>query len=64
MTRTINLILGIVAVACIVYSFITNPQMGSFLGFEINIWYERAFWLFVACGCFYNFFRNKENAKN
>tara|TARA_R110002020_G_scaffold294201_4_gene510024 strand:+ start:3302 stop:3496 length:195 start_codon:yes stop_codon:yes gene_type:complete len=63
MTRTINLILGILAVACLIYSFITNPETGSFLGIEINIWLERAFWLFVACGSFYQFFRNKENAK-
>ncbi len=50
-----NLIVGILAMATVIYSFFGNMETtASILMFDVNIWIYRLFWAVLAAGCFYD----------
>ncbi|CAI8228571.1 MAG: Uncharacterised protein [Formosa sp. Hel1_33_131] len=63
MSKTINLILGIIAVATVIYSFYGNLEPTSLFGFEINIWIYRLIWSLLAVGVFYDYAKKNKISK-
>ena len=56
-----NLIVGILALITVIYSFFGTDSEASILMFDVNIWIYRLFWVVIAAGCFYDF--TKESKK-
>ncbi len=48
MKKNINVLVWIMALTLLIYSFIKNPSFESLFGFEINIWFYRLFWGIIA----------------
>ena len=61
MKRILSIVVGIVAVASVIYSFIGNQESPNILGFEVNIWTYRGFWSLVIAGIISEFFEKKED---
>ena len=59
MNKLASILIGIIAIANVIYSFFENSNLGSFFGFEINIWVYRLFWSFIAVYMFYRFNNKK-----
>ncbi|WP_452230895.1 MULTISPECIES: hypothetical protein [unclassified Lacinutrix] len=59
MNRTLSLIIGILAVANVIYSFFSNLEHATIFGMELNIWVYRLIWSFLAVTILYKYF--KEN---
>lgn len=60
MNRTILLLVGIIAVSNVVYSFFVNSLKASFFAFEINIWVYRLIWSLLAVGILYSYAKKKK----
>ena len=58
--KTFYLIVGIIAVAQVLYSFWGNPDTGEIFGFEVNIWIYRLFWSVIAIPLLYGHFKRKK----
>ncbi len=60
MSKIINVIIVIIAVGNVVYSFWNYSDSTSFFGFEINVWVYRLFWSLIAAGIFYDYIKKKK----
>mgnify|MGYP007105800272 CR=1 FL=1 len=60
MSKIVNVIIVIIAVANVVYSFWKYSDSISFFGFEVNIWVYRLFWSLIAIGIFYDYSKKKK----
>ena len=60
MNKTLNLIIGIIAVANVIYSFWGNQESASIFGFSINIWLYRAIWVFIAAVSLNSYYRARK----
>jgi len=59
---SMNLIVGILALVTVIYSFFGTSSTASILMFDVNIWVYRLFWTILAAGCFYDHFRKSNKA--
>lgn len=57
MNKIIILIVAIVAIANVIYSFFGNQESISVFGFEINLWIYRLFWGVIAVLLLYDYFK-------
>ena len=57
MRKYLYLILGIVSVLNVVYSFFSEATQGDFFGIEVNIWVYRLIW-FLLIGYFFKTYMN------
>ncbi|TMM57173.1 hypothetical protein FEE95_11825 [Maribacter algarum] len=57
MNKYISLIIGILAVANLIYGFIVNQTQAAIFGMEVDIWTYRAVWAAIAVYSFYDFYR-------
>ncbi|GGG58002.1 hypothetical protein GCM10010976_31050 [Bizionia arctica] len=60
MRKTVNLIIGILALGIVFYSFLGNSEYTSIFGFELNIWIYRLIWSVVAILIFYEYSKKKK----
>ena len=60
MKKTISLIIGIIAIALVIYNFIKNPINSHILGFEINVWIYRIFWGLIGFASIYDFMKTSK----
>jgi len=63
MSKTITLIVGILAVANVIYSFFGNSESDQIFGFEMNIWIYRLIWSLLALGIFYDYTKKNKISK-
>ena len=63
MSKTITLIVGILAVVNVIYSFFGNSESDQMFGFEMNIWIYRIIWSLLAVGIFYDYSKKKKISK-
>jgi len=64
MNKTLNLIVGIIAVANVIYSFWGSGENASILGFSMNIWLYRAIWTLIAVSSLYHYFKARKINNN
>ena len=60
MGRTLNLILGIIAAANVIYSFWGNLETATIFGISMNIWLYRLIWALFAAVFFYSYFKARK----
>lgn len=60
----IDLIIGILAIGTLVYSFTTSDETGRIFGFVVNIWVYRAFWAAIGAVCILAYFKKSKKASN
>lgn len=60
MNKIASILLGIIAIVNVVYSFWHYTDSNTFLGFEINVWIYRIFWSLIAVFMFYKYIFKKE----
>jgi hypothetical protein len=60
MSKTISLIIGMMAVATVVYSFFGNSLSGQIFGIEMNIWVYRLIWSVLAVLTISDYFNKKK----
>ncbi|MGJ5641434.1 hypothetical protein [Formosa sp. S-31] len=48
MNKNISILMGILAVVSVIFSFFGNLTSANILGFEINIWAYRMIWSMLA----------------
>ncbi|SOE23753.1 hypothetical protein SAMN06298216_4137 [Spirosomataceae bacterium TFI 002] len=59
---TLNLIIGILGIGTLIYSFYGMGETTTLFTFEINIWVYRLIWAVVTVGSFYEHFKKaKQN---
>ena len=63
MSKTLTLIIGILVVLNVLYSFWGSPNSEQIFGIEMNIWIYRSIWSLLAIGIFYDYFRKKRTSK-
>ncbi|MCF8714625.1 hypothetical protein JM658_07240 [Joostella atrarenae] len=59
----LNLILGILAIANVIYSFFRDTSTATILTFEVDIWYYRIVWAFLAVILIFNHFKEQKRKK-
>ncbi len=59
MKKIISLIIGIMAIAMVVYSFWNNSTTESIFGIETNIWIYRLFWSIIAIILLYDYYKKR-----
>ena len=59
MNKLISILVVLLAISNIIYSFWKNPPYERFFGFEINTWVYRLFWILLTIIIFYNLFNKK-----
>ena len=60
MSKPLTIIVGILAVSNVLYSFWGNQQSEQIFGLEMNIWVYRLIWTALAIGIFYDYFKKKK----
>ena len=60
MNKIASILVVLLALSNVVYSFWTNPDSERFFGFEINTWLYRLVWVLLGLGIAYNVFNNKK----
>ena len=63
MNKTVTLIVGLIAVAYVIYSFFGNSESQQIFGFEMNIWIYRLIWSLLALGIFYSYSKKMKISK-
>ncbi len=63
MKGKLSLIIGILAIANVVYSFFSNSNHSSIFGMELNIWVYRLIWSFLAVSILYKYFEDNKAKK-
>ncbi|QFZ55619.1 hypothetical protein FEZ18_12800 [Oceanihabitans sp. IOP_32] len=63
MKKSISLILGVIAMVNVFYTFNNNSETGEIFGFEMNIWVYRLIWSTLAVGIFYDYSKKKSTTK-
>ena len=58
--KLFSLILGIIALIQVIYSFFNDATTDRILTFEINIWLYRFVWFLVTIGFFYDYYRSSK----
>lgn len=58
MKRITSLILAFVALAVLVFSFISNQGKAQFFGLEVNVWFYRLVWASVGVASFWDYRKN------
>ena len=61
MRKVLVLILGLLAVLTVIYSFWENAATDYIFGFEVNIWIYRLFWSLLAIGILSGYFKRKKS---
>ena len=64
MKKYLNLVFGIIGLFIITKTFINNELTKEFFGYEMNIWFYRAIWGFIAISSFADFYYKSKNSKN
>ncbi|WP_343486199.1 hypothetical protein [Allomuricauda sp. d1] len=57
--KYLNLVVGILALINVVYTFFSESETSTFFGMEISIWLYRLIWLILAALCFYGYYTRK-----
>lgn len=60
MNKTINLIIGIIAAANVIYSFWSIQESAAIFGFSINIWVYRLIWALIAAFSLYSYYKARK----
>lgn len=55
--KYLSLVLGILAIANVIYTFFGDNLTTAIFGFEVGIWAYRLFWGILAIGCIYDYMR-------
>jgi hypothetical protein len=63
MKGKLSLIIGILAIANLVYSFFSTSNHSSIFGMELNIWVYRLIWSFLAVSILYKYFKENKAKK-
>ncbi len=64
MNKTVSLVIGILAVINVAYSFSSNSDTQSIFGFEMNIWVYRLIWSFMAIVILYGYYKKRTPKNN
>ena len=64
MNRITSIIIGIIAIGNVIYSFWKYSDSTEFFGFEINVWIYRILWSLIAFGMLYEKFSKKRAMNN
>ncbi|WP_066220996.1 hypothetical protein [Formosa haliotis] len=59
MNRIFAIIIGILGVSNIAYSFYQNPEFERLFGIDMNVWIYRLIWAALAAKGVYDFFTKK-----
>ncbi|MBD0777983.1 hypothetical protein HPE56_09270 [Maribacter sp. ANRC-HE7] len=59
MKKYLSLIMGILALGAVIYSFIGNAPTSKIIGMEVNIWVYRLFWCILAIGLLSGYWKMK-----
>ena len=60
MNKIASILIGIIAIGNVIYSFWKYSDSTEFLGFEVNVWIYRIFWSLIAIYMFYDKFNKKK----
>ena len=60
MNKTINLIVGIIAAANVIYSLWGNQESATIFGLSMHIWLYRSIWALIAVVSLYSYWKAKE----
>ena len=60
MNKIASIILGIIALGNVIYSFWKYSDSTEFFGFEINVWIYRIFWTLIAVKMLYDLQNGKK----
>lgn len=63
MSKIVTLIVVIIAVANVIYSFFGNSDTEQIFGFEMNIWIYRIIWIVIGIGVSYDYFKKNKTLK-
>ena len=63
MNKIASILIGIIAIGNVIYSFWKYSDSTDFFGFEVNVWIYRIFWSLIAIGMFYDKFNKKKVIK-
>ena len=61
--KYVNIIVAIIAVGNVIYSFIEPKESPSIFTLEVNIWVYRLFWILIAVSCIFGYLNNKSKKK-
>ncbi|WP_434035933.1 hypothetical protein [Formosa sp. 4Alg 33] len=62
--KTFSLVLGIIALIQVVYSFLSSATTGRMLTFELNIWLYRLIWSAITFAFFYDYYKSLNKGKS
>ncbi|MEM1258347.1 MAG: hypothetical protein AAGC45_13565 [Bacteroidota bacterium] len=57
--KTLNPIVGILAIISVIYTFFETSETYDFFGIGLNVWGYRLIWVILAAGCFYGYYKRK-----
>ena len=60
MNKTINLIIGIIAAANVIYSLWENQVSAAIFGLSMHIWLYRSIWALIAVVSLYNYWKARK----
>lgn len=60
--KYLSLVLGILAIANVIYTFFGDSITTAIFGFEVGIWMYRLFWGIIAIGCLYDYMRKSKKS--
>jgi len=63
MNKIASILIGIIAIGNVIYSFWKYSDSTKFFGFEVNVWIYRIFWSIIAINMFYDKFNKKKVIK-
>ena len=55
LNKPLTLVIGLLALAVILFNFYENPEVSYLFGREISNWLYRGFWLLIVGICVYNY---------
>ncbi len=58
--KYLSLVLGILAIANVIYTFFGDNMTTAIFGFEVSIWTYRLFWGILAVGCIFDYIRKSK----
>jgi len=63
MNKLTSILVGLLAISNIIYSFWKNPESEHLFFFEMNTWIYRLFWILLTVVIIYNLFNKKTTNK-
>ncbi len=60
MNKLISILIGLIAISNIIYSFWKNPESETLFFIDMNTWIYRIIWVLILIGISYDFFKKNK----